>query len=182
MDSYIIVMYNHQNYMDKLEAFVMLDGSTKEDAGKYIKKNVMELYDFFFEIVCNVKNMPDDSNLSSVEAAVYKACLKLKGKFSPAGISLKYQKKLAKEIKHQLSELSGEDIIDGFYSCNRKLLSEEANFLANKFGEDSAFYSESKVIPAHKTMEVTHFSKILGKRAIMYQAKIPIENLLPDEV
>jgi hypothetical protein len=175
MDCYVLVMYNHKNCVDQLESFVILEGDSKEAAGKYIRKNILELYDFFVEVSCNVKDMPDDSTLSDVEKAVFKANRKYGRKFVP-----KYKKKLIKEIKNGLAELSGEEIIDGFRSCNRKLLDEEATFLANKFEDDGLFYSESKVIPPHKIIEITHFNRILGKNAIIFQANIPVENLLPD--
>lgn len=183
MYSYVIMMNEHRDYMDRLIYFVILNGETKivankqlsdkETAGKYIKQNVAELFDFFIEIAYNVKDETDLDKLSTVEKIVKKAYGKTTGNFMK-----KNKNPFIQKIKDGLSELSDEGVIDNFYSCNRKLLEEEAKFLASTMENDNQFYSKTKKILPHKTIEIAKFQKTLGKESIMYQTRFTIDDFV----
>ena len=145
MNSYISFIYDGILNTDRIQQMIIITGNT-EEAGKYVKKNVAEFFDYFYIMAHNVRNTPDNQ-INELELAAKKAFWK-HNYLTNRGADRKI---IISELKHMISEINDVDIMPNFNSCNRELMSDP---------NDRTPY---KIIETHR------FIKSLGGESIEYR-------------
>ena len=144
MNCYIMFIYDGILNTDRVQKMMILNGSA-EEAGKYVKNNITEFYDYFHTMALNVKKTPD-KNITELELAVKKAYLKYNYRCTKRAD----RKLIISELKHTLDEIDDSDIMSNFNSCNRLIMSNP---------NDQTPY---KIIETHK------FCRSLGTASVTY--------------
>ena len=144
MNCYICFIYDGILNTDRVQKMMMVSG-TEDEAGKYVKKNVREFYDYFYIMAHNVKDTSDD-RINELELAVKKAFWKHNYHTNRRA----EKETVISELKHMLSEMADQDIMPNFYSYNRQIIA------------DPNDQSPYKIIETHK------FIKTLGNTSISY--------------
>jgi len=144
MDCYISFIYDGILNTDRVQKMTIING-TNEEAGKYIKKNITEFYDYLYTIAFNVKDTSNDQ-LNELELAVKKAFKKHEYRTRRKA----ERDAIISELKHCLDEVSDDEVIPNFNSCNREIM------------RDPNDQSPYKLIETHK------FNKTIGTGSISY--------------
>jgi hypothetical protein len=144
MNCYVLFIYDSVYNNERVDKMSIISGS-KDDAGKYIKKNITEFYDYFITIANNVRNTSDD-DMNDLELLVKDAFKKYKYQTN----SKKYRELIMSEVKVKIDELSDTDIITNMNSFDRELL-----------------INPNKDV-AYKIIETRRFMKSLGTASVIY--------------